>query len=113
MGWDGNLYFCPTTSYHPITIIQLSDTSTIPYHLPPQLFPSHPTHHDKSSYHPNVIPSVSHLLHVRTNILVYQPNIFRQREHFYVFYTALLLDEQFYTYILWSNCWSNHQMLVV
>ena len=29
----------------------------MPYHLP-QLLPSHPTHHDKSSYHPNTISSV-------------------------------------------------------
>ena len=69
MKWDGNLYFCPTTSDHPITITQLSDTSTIPYHLP-QLLPSHPTHHDKTSYHPNTIPSVSHLSHVHTDIIV-------------------------------------------
>ena len=72
MEWDGNLYFCPTTSYHPITITQLSDTSTIPYHLP-QLLPSHPTHHDKTFYHPNTIPSVSHLSHVHTNTIVYHP----------------------------------------
>ena len=97
MGWDGNLYFCPTTSYHPITITQLSDISTKPYHLP-QLLPSHPTHHDKTYYHPNPIPSVSHVLylsHVHTvgplgllHRLLYIYNVFRQREHFYVFYTA-------------------------
>ena len=57
MGWDGNLYFCPTTSFHPITITQLSDTSTIPYYFP-QLLPYHPTHHDKTSYHPIRIMSV-------------------------------------------------------
>ena len=45
--WDGNLYFCPTTSYHSITITQRYDTSTIPYHLP-HLLPSHLTHHDKT-----------------------------------------------------------------
>ena len=39
MGWDGNLHFCRTTSYQPITITQLSDTITIPCHLP-QLLPS-------------------------------------------------------------------------
>ena len=72
MGWDGNLYFCPTTSYRPITITRFSDTSTIPYHLP-QLLPSHPTHHDKTSYHPNTIPSVSDLSHVHTNTIVYHP----------------------------------------
>ena len=72
MGWDGNLYFYPTTNNHPITITQLSDTSTIPYHLP-QLLPSHPTHHDETSYHPNTIPSVSHLSHVHTNTIVYHP----------------------------------------
>ena len=72
MGWDGNFYFCSTTSYHPITITQLSDTSTIPYHLP-QLLRSHPTYHDKTSYHPNTIPSVSHLSHVHTNTIVYHP----------------------------------------
>ena len=72
MGRDGNLYLCPTTSYRPMTITQLSDTSTIPYHLP-QLLPSHPTHHDETSYHLNTIPSVSHLSHVHTNTIVYHP----------------------------------------
>ena len=53
MGWDGNLYFYPTTSYHPITITQLYDISTRPYHLP-QLLPSHPTRHDTTLTIPNI-----------------------------------------------------------
>ena len=70
--YSNNLYFCTATSYHPITITQLSDTSTIPYHLP-QLLPSHLTHHVKTSYHPNTIPSVSHMSHVHATTTVYHP----------------------------------------
>ena len=66
------LFSCPTTSYQPITITQRSDTSTIPYHRP-QLLSSHPIHHDKTSCHPNTIPSVSHVSHLHTNTIVHHP----------------------------------------
>ena len=75
MGWDGigwKLFSCPTTSYHPFTITQLSDTSTIPYH-PPQLLPSHPTHHDKTSY-TIPIPSQYHPIRITSVPCTYQHN---------------------------------------
>ena len=85
MGWDGMETFISVPS--PVTIPSPNFLIPTPYHTISRNC-SHPTQHTMIKR--LTIPSASHLSHVHTK--AYHPNVFRQREHFYVFYTALLLD---------------------
>ena len=90
MGWDGMETYIPFPP--PVTIPSPSPNLLIPgpYHAISRNC-SHPT--QNTMIKRLTIPSVSHLSnHVHINTVVYHPLVFRQRGHFYVFYTALLLD---------------------